>query len=258
MRILVTFAVDAEFAPWREMRTFREVKANPDHYSGGRNVYQASIGANTVWVFLTGIGIKSFDFESACCFVDGGVETVISSGLAGALSSGLAVEQIVVPKRVKNLKDTAGLPVSADLAAAGERRGARAIASMLTADHIVATHEEKSRLSQFAEAVDMESFHVVAQFTGDKVPVAVIRAISDGSAEDLPIDFEKCITPEGRVKPGPLVSELLGRPTKLPGLIRFGRQSRSAAKQLATFLDGYIGGLTPDILCHRPPEVEAS
>src|SRR6266851_5903896 len=119
MRILVTFAVDAEFAPWREMRTFRKAKANPDHYSGGREVYEASIGANTVWVFLTGIGIDSFDFEGACCFVDSGVEAVVSCGLAGALSDKLTVEQIVVPARVASLKDERGLPVSVELAAAG-------------------------------------------------------------------------------------------------------------------------------------------
>jgi adenosylhomocysteine nucleosidase len=259
MRILVTFAVDAEFAPWRDIRAFKKVRANPAHYSGGREVYETRIGECTVWVFLTGMGIKFFDFEAANCFVDARIAAVISCGLAGALREDLGMEQIVVPARVGNLRDANGLPVSLELAAiaTAESLEAKSISSMLTADHIVATQQEKKRLSQFAEAVDMESFHVVSQFSGDNLPVAVIRVISDGSGEDLPIDFEKCITSEGRVKPGPLVGELLSRPAKLPGLIRFGRQSKNAAKRLAIFLDSYIATLTPEDLRHRPAEVEA-
>jgi nucleoside phosphorylase len=261
MRILVTFAVDAEFAPWRDIRAFKKIRANPEHYSGGKDVYESRIGESTVWVFLTGIGIRFFDSEAAFCFVNAGIGGVISSGLAGALSEDLAVEQIVVPVRVATLRDANGIAASAELAAIAvadpERKSAKSIGVMLTADHIVATQEEKSRLSQFAEAVDMESFQVLREFTDRNLPVAVIRAISDGAGEDMPIDFKKCITVEGRVKPVPLVGELLSHPTKLPGLIRFGRQSKNAARRLAVFLDSYIAALTPEVLTPRPAEVEA-
>lgn len=256
MRILVTFAVDAEFAPWRELRRFRKVTINAEHFSGGREVYEANIGASLVWVTLTGIGIQTFDFEGACCFVDAGVEAVISSGLAGALKDHVSVEQIVVPERVATLKDAAGFATSHELASLAERRGATAVKVLLTSDHIIATHEEKTRLAAFADVVDMESFHVVSEFSTQNMPVSVVRAISDRFDEDLPVDFARVLTHEGRVKPGALLGELVGHPSSIPGLVRFGQQSRNAAKRLAMFLDGFVGALTPEIVKPHTVSVE--
>src|SRR5258708_9247323 len=55
MRILVTFAVEAEFAPWRAIRAFRKVRINEKHYSGGVEVFEATISGSTVWVLFTGV-----------------------------------------------------------------------------------------------------------------------------------------------------------------------------------------------------------
>ena len=257
MKILVTFAIDAEFAPWRDLRRFRKTIINADHYSGGRDVYEAHMSSGDVWVIFTGIGIHSFDFEGACCFVDAGLDAVISSGFAGALKDKLPVEQVIVPTKIGTLRDATGLAASPGLAQAARRRGARAIETLLTADHIIATQEEKSRLATFGDAVDMESFHVVSRFTEQKIPVAVVRAISDRFDEDLPVNFGRVLTPDGHVKPGALVCELLDHPTKIPSLVRFGQQSRNAAKSLAFFLDGFVGALTPQILNQQAAAVEA-
>src|ERR1700753_4004980 len=78
MFVLVTFAVDAEFAPWREIRRFRKVKLNERHWSGGADVYETQVGDCCVWVSLTGIGIKSFDFKSALCLRSAGLDAIIS------------------------------------------------------------------------------------------------------------------------------------------------------------------------------------
>jgi adenosylhomocysteine nucleosidase len=257
MRVLVTFAVDAEFAPWRDLRKFRKVTVNAEHYSGGREVHEANIGSSLVWVKLTGIGIKSFDFEEACCFVDAGVEAVISSGLAGALKDHVSLEQIIVPKTVRTLKDVTGLATSRELAHLAERRGATPVKTLLTSDHIIATHEEKTRLAAFGDAVDMESFHVVSEFSAQKAPVGVVRAISDRFDQDLPVDFARVLTQEGRVKPGALFGELVRRPSSIPALVRFGQQSRNAARRLAMFLDGLVGALTPQVVNSQTTAVEA-
>jgi hypothetical protein len=86
MRILETFAVEAEFAPWRAIRRFQKVKINEKHSSGGADVLQTSIGENVVWVLLTGMGIKLFDHQTACCLRDAGLDVIVSSGLVGALN----------------------------------------------------------------------------------------------------------------------------------------------------------------------------
>src|SRR5579871_3082979 len=87
MFVLVTFAVDAEFAPWREIRRFRKIKLNEKHWSGGADVYETQVGDCCVWVSLTGMGIKSFDFKSATCLRSAGIDAIISSGLCGGLST---------------------------------------------------------------------------------------------------------------------------------------------------------------------------
>jgi nucleoside phosphorylase len=248
MFVLVTFAVDAEFAPWREIRRFRKVKLNEKHWSGGADVYETQVGDCCVWVILTGMGIKSFDFKSALCLRSAGLDAVISSGLSGALKGPYRVGQIVVPKRVGTLSDAAGLSTAASLADLAERQGATIIESLLTADRIIDSQGEKARLAQFADAVDMESFHIVHEFSLEAAPVTVIRAISDAAHEDLPLDFSKVVTNTGQLKVGPLIKELVLQPTAIPDLVRFAKQSREAAKNLVHFLDVFLRALTPELI----------
>jgi nucleoside phosphorylase len=257
MKVLVTFAVEAEFAPWRAIRSFKSVRINQGHWSKGVDVYEAQIGQCVVWVFLTGIGIKTFDFGTASCIKDAGVELVFSSGLAGSLNPEIRPEDVVVPKRVGTLRDAHGLPTTQEIVDFAQSRGARRIERLLTSDHIIDSQEEKARLAVFGEVVDMESFHVARQFRDENVPVAVVRAISDGNEQDLPLDFEKCLTPQGRVKAAPLLRELITAPQKVPELIRFGLQSRNASRKLASFLDGLIEALTPEVLSRNVTEVSA-
>jgi nucleoside phosphorylase len=251
MRILVTFAVEAEFAPWRAIRAFRKVRINEKHYSGGVEVFVATISGSTVWVIFTGIGIKFFDFQTASCFRDAGVDVVISSGLAGSLSPKFAVGDIVVPKKVGSLRDAGAVSTTPALFDFAERRGAKLVETLLTADHIIETGDEKSRLAVFGDVVDMESVHVMEVFRGEGLPVATIRAISDASDEDLPIDFTEAVAPDGRVKIVSLLRQLIGRPAKIPDLVRFGLRSKGAACKLAPFLDGFVESLTPEALCRE-------
>jgi adenosylhomocysteine nucleosidase len=248
MKVLVTFAVEAEFAPWRKLRKFRETLFNEAHYSEGVQVKAAEIGAHEVFIYLTGIGIKTFDLEAACCFKAGRIDAVISSGLAGALQAECQPLAVVRPRRVGTLRDANGIAVAKSLSATLEGKGVAVIDTLLTADHIIETHDEKTRLSVFGQAVDMESFHVVRAFTDEGIPVVVVRAISDGSDEDLPIDFEKCLTPEGKLKVGALLKDLAKKPSRVPEMIRFGRQSRAAAEKLVAFLDSYIAALPPTLM----------
>jgi len=247
MKVLVTFAVDAEFAPWRRLREFHENRLGAKHWSGGVQVETTQIGEHTVHIFLTGIGIQVFDFAIAKCFKEAGVKLVISSGLAGSLKQSYPALTIVCPSKVGGLRDSTGTAVTRAVFQLAVRNKATAIETLLTSGRIVDSHEEKARLSMFADAVDMESRHVVESFLAEQIPVGVIRAISDGSGEDLPIDFEKCLTSSGRLKTIPLIKELARKPTKLPELIRFGRQSRAASGKLVSFLDSFLQALKPEL-----------
>lgn len=254
MRVLVTFAVDAEFAPWRKLRKFRSCVLSASHWSGGVRVHEAEVGGHTVWVYLTGMGIKSFDFKCAICAKAAGAEAVVSSGLAGSLNSTYSALSVIAPRHVGMLRHAMGLGVTRGLLELAEQKGATLVDGLLTSDRIIDSREEKERLSQFADVVDMESFHVVQAFIEEKIPVGVIRAISDGSEEEMPVDFDKCLKVDGSVKVMPLLRDLAKQPSKLPALIRFSRQSHAAAEKLARFLDSYVLSLTSEMLKERGVE----
>lgn len=244
MRILVTFAVEAEFAPWRTLREFHKVRVSAEHWSGGVEVFETTIDSNIVWVSLTGMGIKCFGLHEDMSFQSAKVDAVISSGLAGALKSTYSVGDIVAAKRVGTTRDASGIPGNAGLLETAQRCGAKLAEALLTSNHIVETAEEKKNLSLFADVVDMESFHVMYAFRNQNLPCLTIRAISDGSDEDLPINFSKAVRNDGSLRVGALIGELAKRPAKIPDLVRFGQQSRNAAQKLATFLDGFVETLT--------------
>jgi adenosylhomocysteine nucleosidase len=248
MRILVTFAVEAEFAPWLALRKFRKRVLLPE-VSGGLPVFEAQRGGNTLWVFLTGMG-PGFPglFQLGMLATKAGVEIAISSGLAGSLRKEHKVGELLAPRHITGLHDVAGFSANPDLLRLSKEHGAKIVDTLLSADRIVGSGQEKSRLAHFADAVDMESHRIMQEFAAAGLPAATVRAISDESDEDLPIDFAQCLTADGKVKALPLLRQLLRSPAKLPGLVRFGGRSKKAAAALAEFLDSFATELTPQAM----------
>src|SRR2546425_713161 len=56
MRVLVTFAVDAEFAPWRKRHSFKRQELSVPHSYRFDAVYTAEVNQVAVDVYLTGMG----------------------------------------------------------------------------------------------------------------------------------------------------------------------------------------------------------
>jgi nucleoside phosphorylase len=239
MRVLVTFAVEAEFAPWRKLRRFKR--------SGRRDAsfYEAEFSDRKVEVLLTGIGRVACEraFADISLSQAGELDFVISSGLTGALKNGLNPGDLVAAKKARTLRNDASAEADPALLEFAVRQGALPIETLITVDRLVQTANEKARLAFFGEAVDMESAIVMAHFAVAKIPVLAVRAISDGPDEDLPIDFDRCITPQGAIKPMSLVNAIVRRPSGLPNLVRFGRQSNQAAQKLAVYLDAFVAAL---------------
>jgi adenosylhomocysteine nucleosidase len=238
MRILVTFAVNAEFAPWRKLRKFRRNSCS----DSGASLFVTAIGDSRVEVLLTGIGRVACE-ESLAKARDPKPDVVISSGLAGALSDRLKPGDIVAPIKARTLKNDAGADADRAMWDRAIRQGALSIENLVTVLQIADTASEKSRLSFFGEAVDMESAIIMSCFVAEGVPVVAVRAISDAADEDLPIDFDRCLTPQGTVRKMSLVNAIVRRPGSLPNLIRFGRQSNLAAQKLVKFLDDFVVSL---------------
>ena len=233
MRILVTFAVEAEFAPWRKLRNLARTEL------GQVTVYQAQIGRASVDFVVTGMGIENARRVTGVALSESH-QFCIASGFAGALRPEHRVGNIVVAEAVQQLGKSKTLMSGRGLVRDAGLDGASRVKMLLTADHIVRTAEDKAQLAPFAAAVDMESFGVLSAAQERKRPAVAIRVISDRHDRDIPVDIETTMDERGRVRIGGVLHYLGRHLAHLPALIRLGRDSRTAAESLANFLEAYI------------------
>jgi nucleoside phosphorylase len=239
MRILVTFAIAAEFAPWKSHHPF--VPYEFENFGKRREFdqYRANFGVNEVTVLLTGMGrenaIKALQSVSMETY-----DLCISSGLAGALVADLKVGDIVVGRAATTLDHQVSTACHAELVSLAIASGALPVEKFLTSEKIVAAAAEKESLGTLAGVVEMETSHILAAASQCNLPAVGVRSISDTVAEDLPIDFQRIADSRGHLRIGCLLKELALQPHRLPLLVQFGRQSRAAAVSLAEFLDRYI------------------
>jgi adenosylhomocysteine nucleosidase len=240
MRIVVTFAMASEFAPWRRVRGFQRKTL------GSVEVFVSSVTGAEVTAVITGIGRERAGNAVATVLRIAAtqVHACISSGLAGALRPEWKIGDVVVARKVianlKNRANTIGDRACAfQLVGAAEALGAKPVSGFLTLDHAVSKAEEKRELGARADVVDMESFEVVSTANSCGIPAAAIRAISDGAGEDLPLDMNRIFV-DGRVSTPRVLGEVARHPGSIPGLVRLGQNSKKAAETLATFLDSYV------------------
>lgn len=233
MKILVSFALGNEFAPWRRFRSFTRA-AELDFAA-----YDTKVEATSVRVVLTGVGperarsviARALQWEPNVC---------VSSGVAGSLRATYRVGEVFVAREVMELESGRTIAADRELVEAAERRGIRLAERLLSSANMVVTAEGKNRLGRMAEAVEMESFAVLTEAAARKVPAVAIRAISDAADQDLPMEFSGALDDQGKVKASKVARSLARAPHKLPALLRLGRDTRVAATKLAEFLDGYI------------------
>jgi nucleoside phosphorylase len=234
VRLLVTFALAGEFAPWRKGERFER-----DGETGGREAYRMRQGAIQVVVLLTSVGP-----ENAAAAVGRFLDTtpadlVISSGMAGGLQRGFEVGDVLVGRAVRRADDGCELRPPLKWLERARELGAKE-ALMVTSTRVAVTLEDKRRLAAQADAVEMESFAVMEQAAARGIPAIAIRAISDAGEEELPIDFNRIFDSGGRVRAGRVACELLRRPFAIAGLVRLVRKSRQASMALAEFLERFI------------------
>jgi adenosylhomocysteine nucleosidase len=261
MRVLVTFAVDAEFAPWRKLRHFSSLD-----YDGLR-LWRTNIGNTDIAALLTGVGTQASSQAMGLMMnmadEDKHFDVCISSGLAGALCDTLAVGDIIAPQSLIAESRHADLPtdelkVDGDLRRLALQAGATDANCLFTADRMFVKASQKATCSSRAQSVDMESFEIVKEASAWGARSVVVRAISDSAAEDLPIDFSLTLSRNHQISLGKVLLEVVNNPLALPALVRFGKQSRHAAKRLARFLDTYVQQLASVGGENRSKEVAAS
>lgn len=249
MRILVTFAVEAEFAPWRELRHFNT------RIIDGFSVFQAQIGRAIVDFIVTGMGIENARKGAEAAMSE--PRTIcIASGFAGALKPSHKVGDVLVARAVQQLGKNKTLQSSHNLFMAAWENQAKEAKMFLTVGHLIASAEEKQRLSPFADAVDMESFATLSVASERNMHAVAIRVISDRFDEDVPAEIETTVDEKGQISIRGVVKYLAHHPLHLPALIRLGRQSHTAAEALAHFLEAFIKELSFRSHGWPPPELQ--
>jgi adenosylhomocysteine nucleosidase len=239
MRILVTFAVEAEFGPWQKFRGFRCVARKPFE------IYEANLEGSTVCVALTGVGWEHAR-KSAHAVLQDPFDLCMSSGLAGGLKAQYKPGEILVFRSVGEITGTRVVPSDARLVSRASHGGAQIVSRLMTSKRLIVSAEEKHQLGRFGDAVDMESFPVLAAAQERGIPAVAIRAISDTAKEDLPMDFSRHTAEDGRVAIRGVLGEIARRPQILPALVRFGVRTRRVVDGLAKFLDSLIPSLAVD------------
>jgi nucleoside phosphorylase len=253
MRILVTFAVDAEFAPWRKLRKFVRLPAE------GLDLWKSTTSNTELFVLLTGIGEQSaahaMDLALRFANYEGYFDVCVSSGLSGALRSEHKVGEILAARSVltnvvhADIKSDS-IPTDSALLDLAKANGAKGVGVFYTAERVATTMKDKAGIASFADAVDMESFGIMKEAHAWGMRPIAIRAVSDGADKDLPIDFNRTINSSNQVSIPRVLAELAKKPGALPALIEFGKQSRRAAEALAGFLDKFVDQLASDAKNH--------
>ena len=243
MKVLVTFAVEAEFAAWRRLRAFNLIDYQ------GLKLRKTKIGPADVTVLITGVGseaaAQAMDLMMRMADKDLYFDVCVSSGLAGALCDTLSVGDIIAPKElIVELKHASQgaerLEVDAELRQLALGRGAKNANCLFTTDEILVKASQKKSCASRAQSVDMESFEIVKAASAWGARSVVIRAISDAAAEDLPINFNLTLSAQNQVSLAKVFAQLAKNPLALPALIRFGKQSKRAGALLAEFLENYL------------------
>jgi adenosylhomocysteine nucleosidase len=238
MKILVTFALENEFAPWRKMRHFQRVCIEAWDQS-----YRAKVGSVDVDVVVTGAGRFAVQQSLQMAF-DRQPEACIVSGLAGALKPEYRPGAILAARTVGDVAGTRLIRSEASLISRARECGARIVEKFLVADRVVSTAEEKKGLGASGDAVDMESVYILAAASHGEIPAVAIRAISDGVESDLPLDFDRTFNERGAVSLPKVLRQIVTRPRRIGGLIRLAHESERAAGALAAFLDVYVQRVT--------------
>ena len=169
----------------------------------------------------------------------GDITGVISIGLGGGLSPLLKAGAVVVGEAIsfdgplgqgsKVWPCDTGWRVRLMARIAGAHQGVVAASDVILADPQTkaALHARTGAL-----AVDMES-HIAARFAAARgLPFAALRVISDDARHVLPPAALVAMKPDGGIALGRVLWSLAKNPAQLPALIRTGRGSSKAFKEL--------------------------
>ncbi|MGV3772134.1 MAG: hypothetical protein ACO1QB_04475 [Verrucomicrobiales bacterium] len=181
-------------------------------------------------VILTGMGRDNAEAAIYQALEQFQPKLVLTCGFAGGLNPILkaneivfeADENVILKQKLLALKAT---PVQ-----------------FFCARRVAITSEEKQRLWRATglDVVEMESDSIREICRERQIPAATIRVISDTAHDDLPLDFNKLMSPSQNIDYKKLGWALLRAPGKMMDLLAFQQKTVEASKILAAFLQKLV------------------
>lgn len=210
---------------------------------------EARIGTSDVALCLTGDGADNAGRAADMLCEAVRPTALLGAGVAGALSPGLAVGDVLVSRRIRDSHGDVAPPDARLLAQALENTGARA-GTFLTVGRPVVLASLKKALLQTLEdggpaAADMESSAWARAAASRGIPYLVARAISDRAEEDLPEYLGHCVGSDGAIRRSSVVLRALAQPATIPALLRMRGRVLACAEKLAVFLEDFLSGAAP-------------
>jgi adenosylhomocysteine nucleosidase len=179
-----------------------------------------------VRVLVTGMGRRNAFAQVDAYLAKETPSGVLTCGFAGGLNPVLELGAIVYDM-------DEGAPWEKALLASKAKLG-----RFECANRVACTANEKYKLWQATgmDAIEMESDTIRQLCLRKNIPSATIRAISDTAHQDLPLDFNRILTPDHRIDFAKLTARLLFKPHLIAQLLRFQGQTVTAAQSLGAFL----------------------
>jgi adenosylhomocysteine nucleosidase len=176
---------------------------------------------------------------------------VVSWGLCGGLDARLRPGDLILGSEVVSdegavqADEAVTSSLSERLAGTGGRVGVEGFAA---SDAPVVTVAAKADLRRAtgASAVDMESLIAGRYALEQRVPFAILRAVSDPAERDLPRLVLKAVDSDGGIDTLAVIGELIRSPGQLAGLRAAARDSKAAfdaLKRCRSLLPGLFLGL---------------
>lgn len=235
---LVVAALRSEVAPLIKHRSFTKRVAGA---AGATRFVRGEIDHHPVVVAWTGDGARCAGEGLRALLAAIPVRRLLVVGVAGGLSPSLEAGTVVAVARVVDAAGEAPAPDGAWSKAYDAQRPSTkppTAATLYSHSRIAVSREEKAALWQDlghppVAAVDLETatFARVAHAHG--VPYTVLRAVSDTATETLPVDFNRMLDAQGRVRQARVAWWALCHPWAIPRLATLGRRVNRCAIRLA-------------------------
>jgi len=166
-----------------------------------------------------------------------GAIALVSFGLAGGLNPRLPPGAILVPRSV--IDD--GTIFSCDPGLIEGLGGANA-ESVMSASQVAETAADKIQLfaQTKAEAIDLESGAVARVAALKNIPFAVLRAVADPAARNLPPAALIALNGAGEIGFLSVLASVFRNPAQIPALIALGQDAAKARAALIRKLPGII------------------